>query len=335
MNGGLRSDRFARLGGLSVRGASRRRRQPVRREANMAYQLYAWAAPIQGAGFADHTWVTGYDNRTTDHPGIGDVVAAGDDYWFCWGIYRPRGGTPRIPDGHLASRAADRRLARCLVRENEGCRSSLPARGTIFRYSVDGVCHQLANQVLFAAGAPELTVEGARGYSWSEFLYGTYGLRPIAWAAQVERCRTPAPARPPRTEETRVPLPDDKFERRAAEILGGEDPLLLERLLALRGRIREETLRGLALGAPEADFANSRNEMFKAAAARLLGEERFIRLFGFPPGEEMKLVDPEMMTEDEAGFAVGPLHPRAGLRGYRVLRGKEEEEEKRGEPEPY
>jgi len=298
----------------------------------MAYQLHAWAAPIQGAGFADHTWVTGYDNRVRDFPKIDDVVAAGEDCWYCWGIYRPRGGTPLIPDGHLAGRGADRQLARCLVRENEDCRVSLPARGTIFRYSVDGVCHQLANQVLLAAGAPALTVERARGYYWSELLYGTYGLRPMAWESQVERCMTSLRRPPTPQEEKPVMVPEDQFEIRAAETLR-DDPSLLDRLLSLRREIQQELLREVAFAAPDADVANARNEMFKAAAARLLGEERFIQLFGFAPAEPMKLIDPEMMT-DEPGFRLRRPYVRRRAAGY-ALRGGEEEEEKRGQPEPH
>jgi hypothetical protein len=49
---------------------------------------------------------------------------------------------------------------------------------------MDGVCHQLSNQILFAtktdSKAP-LTVKDARGYWYSNFRYGTYG------AAKAER----------------------------------------------------------------------------------------------------------------------------------------------------
>ena len=64
-------------------------------------------------------------------------------------------------------------LAKCLVAPNANSQTVAAARGTIFTYGIDGVCHQLANQVLYATGigavAP-LTVRNARGYIASTFL---------------------------------------------------------------------------------------------------------------------------------------------------------------------
>jgi hypothetical protein len=53
--------------------------------------------------------------------------------------------------------------------------------GTTFTYGVDGVCHQLANQALYATsigGAAPLTVARASGYWVSTAIYGSHGLRP-------------------------------------------------------------------------------------------------------------------------------------------------------------
>ena len=86
-------------------------------------------------------------------------------------------------------------------------------------------------------------------------------------------------------------MPDD-FETRAREILQGEDPRLLAELLALRAATQ-----GFAAqrwpGLPHsADVLNARNRHLLDQAARLLGPERFERLFGFAPNEVINLVDP-------------------------------------------
>ena len=67
-------------------------------------------------------------------------------------------------------------------------RSAPAARGTIYVYGVDGVCHQLANQVLYATSGTRLTVNKARGYFFSTYLYGTYGLQHAAWASKIASC---------------------------------------------------------------------------------------------------------------------------------------------------
>jgi hypothetical protein len=145
--------------------------------------LYSWAYPavVQGSP-VDHTWVTSYDNRINAYPDIAAVEAANEDYWYCWGGFHARGGTPNFPDGSIGSRNGDIILARCLVTSNADSSINFSARGTIFTYGVDGVCHQLANQVLYATGAAgggqgggPLTVASARGYMVSLAIYGVYG----------------------------------------------------------------------------------------------------------------------------------------------------------------
>jgi hypothetical protein len=50
--------------------------------------------------------------------------------------------------------------------------AELNERAGITCYLVNGVCHQAANRILLPAG---ITVQGARGYSVSSALFGTYG----------------------------------------------------------------------------------------------------------------------------------------------------------------
>jgi len=78
-----------------------------------ADDLYAWATPAFMPGAIwDHTWVTNYDNRLVNYLSIAEVVAADDEYWFCWGSYHTRGGAPAHSDGFLGSMPGNVGLAR-------------------------------------------------------------------------------------------------------------------------------------------------------------------------------------------------------------------------------
>ena len=271
--------------------------------------LFAWAVPaiVQGAP-VDHTWVTTYDNQLTPYPTDRAVASAGEDYWYCWGSFHARGGTPPRPTGLLGQQAGDLALARCLVQSNADSNVASGARGTIFVYGVDGVCHQLANQVLYAtgSGAAPMTVRLARGYMASTFIYGTYGLQHAAWAAKVQSCSvssskrvggrssggTPRGAVAPLPMSPRMPELHDDFEAHAREVLGNE-PEMLARLLTLKGEVHAyavQTLPGFT--APRAQTLNARNQHLLDQAAILLGPQRFEEVFGFPPGEIVQLVDP-------------------------------------------
>ena len=89
-------------------------------------QLYAWAVPaFIDESPVDHAWVTSYDNRTQNFADIAAVIAANQDYWFCWGDYHAKGGTPSSPSGFLGSQSGDLNVARCLVQPNADCSSIL------------------------------------------------------------------------------------------------------------------------------------------------------------------------------------------------------------------
>ena len=115
--------------------------------------LYAWVVPAFVTGSpVDHTWVTTYDNRVKIYNTDQQVAAAGECYWYCWGSFHSTGGTPDNRTGFLGQQNGDLALAKCLVTANADSQTVPAARGTIFTYGVDGVCHQLANQVLYATG---------------------------------------------------------------------------------------------------------------------------------------------------------------------------------------
>lgn len=264
--------------------------------------LYAWTVPAYSSGSpVDHTWVTTYDNRTVVYQTDADVIAAGETYWYCWGSFHPTGGTPVNPTGFLGSQSGNLAFAQCLVLPNADSRTTPAARGTIFVYGVDGVCHQLANQVLYATGSAStapLTVRGARGYMVSTFLYGTYGTQHAAWAAKIAACSSmhlPPPAGGmAMTVASTGPSGPDEFERHAGQVLGAGNPKLLE-LLRLRSDVHQFVARAWpGTGQPSADALNARNQHMLDEAAKVLDPAEFKAIFGIDPGDKIDLVDPNI-----------------------------------------
>jgi hypothetical protein len=263
--------------------------------------FYAWTVPAFTTGSpVDHTWVTTYDNRVTPYPNDAAVAAANESYWYCWGSFHPTGGTPAIPDGFIGSQSGNLALAQCLVQANADSRTVPAARGTIFTYGVDGVCHQLANQVLYATGTAtvgQLTVRLARGYMASTFIYGVYGLQHAAWASKIAACSGTRLA--PSGAETMaggagVPPGPDDFEQRAREVLGPENTKLND-LLRLRGSVQQFSSQAWpGVAPPSAEALNARNQHMLDEAARLLRADEFEQIFGFPPGQKIDLVDKEI-----------------------------------------
>lgn len=262
----------------------------------------------------DHTWVTTYDNQIHHYNNAAAVAAAGKDYWFCWGSYHRVGGVPGNPTGSLGSQTGSVALARCLVQSNADSRTVPAARGTVFVYGVDGVCHQLANQVLYATRGTRLTVKNARGYGASTFLYGMYGLQPAAWVARIASCTALVAALPVAAAAAGgglaggvdalgaalgvlgMPGLKDDFEERAREVLGRDNPELLARLLVLRTEVNGYLARKIpGIEPPGPAALNARNQHLLDEAARLLGPELFEQVFGFPAGETIDLVDPSVV----------------------------------------
>jgi len=262
--------------------------------------FYAWVVPAYSSGSpVDHTWVTSYDSRKHVYPDITAVKKAKEANWYCWGVFHPKGGVPDNASGFIGSRDGDREIADCLVLPNAESGSNQAARGTIFTYGIDGVCHQLANQVLYAtkaAGSPPLTVKAARGYAISTFLYGTYGLQHTAWISKLHSCAgvKPMTRLPSATEERVEHLPDD-FGERARTVLSGK-PEALDRLLALRAEVNVFAAQKVpGIFPPGAALLNARNQHLLDQAAALLGPDDFREIFGIEPGERIDIVDPTIM----------------------------------------
>ncbi|AWN36672.1 hypothetical protein DK427_13780 [Methylobacterium radiodurans] len=95
-------------------------------------------------------------NQNWDHT---YVTSSLGDAWGCYG--RSAGGM------RLVWHPGDRDVADCLAR---------PDQMAGIRYGVTGVCHQMANRILYPAN--RILVSTARGYPWSRKLWRDYGLGP-------------------------------------------------------------------------------------------------------------------------------------------------------------
>lgn len=260
-------------------------------------RLYAWAVPAFTAGSpVDHTWVTSYDNRSASFGSLGQVTAAKQFYWLCWGNFHPKGR-------FLGEGEGDSVYARCLVEPNADSRKVVAARGTILRYGRDGVCHQLANQVLYSIGGDDIepvTVADARGYILSSFRYGTYGLNDDVWKDKRNSCGTRGKqSRRHRRSGQMTQKPDD-FEIRARKALKGQSRTLLPKLRALRTQAQGLSSRQWSKSyPPSAEEINTSNQEMFDRAAELLGPENFKRIFGAAAYEEVDLVDPQFLSQSD------------------------------------
>ena len=270
-------------------------------------RLYAWAVPAAAPGARwDHTWVTSYDNRVNPFPDITAIEHARHDYWFCWGHFHLRGGTPNLADGSLGSREKNAEAALYLAGSNVDCWVNFAARGTIFNYGVDGVCHQLANQILYATaldGAPPLTVSSAVGYWVSCAIYGSYGLQHSAWKNRIAISKAveapPSDAPETKTSDGADPDPHGEFENHVGKALGADKLSVASQLLGLRARFQgEAATRAHAAVALSAHELNARNQRFLDDAGELLGDDAFTAVFGVKPGAKVNLVlaDPSKRT---------------------------------------
>ena len=264
--------------------------------------LFAWSVPaFFQDSVVDHTWITTFDNRITPYATLVDVLRANEHYWYCWGDFHAKGGIPHNPTGFLASAAADLSYATCLCQPDADSRTTPAACGTILRYGIDGVCHQLCNQILWATdpgGVSPETVQKARGYWISHGLFGPYGTQHAAWKARLAHCH---PGGGATMDTASASSADDGFEQHLREVLRGRDSAdekirqLLERRRAFMAQM--EALRNspaFASSNPPVDDLNKLYSSFLREAARILGDKDFELVFDASPAEEMNVVDPHI-----------------------------------------
>lgn len=257
--------------------------------------LYAWVHPLAIDPKLDHTWVTNYAPPPVfDTPGD---LPAGALYWYCWGSYHPagQGGTGPNQPGGIGEAPGDLALSSCICTPNDAT-----AHGSIFVYGIDGVCHQLANQVLYStgpgSGSGPLTVKNARGYGISSWLYGTYGSNTSDWAKLLQSCVGTAAQPPGPTGD----MSDDLDQQITATLGEDFDGAKRARLRELRAGFESETqaLKTRVAELAADDLSGRLNHLVNSylmRAAEILGPDDYEKLFGTKAGEAVTLIDPEMV----------------------------------------
>lgn len=251
--------------------------------------LYAWVHPLSFDKDLDHTWVTDYAPPPI-YDSISAVEAAGKNYWYCWGIYHPEGQSPTYPKGAIGNSPGNLPYSLCICDSNDDS-----AHGTIFVYGIDGVCHQLANQVLFSTVGP-LTVKLARGYAISVFFWLTYGLNQMDFLARIVSCRQ-------KTKFMTAPkTPPDDFEEIFTAATGeATDSSKYKDLMEVRTNYQNELQQLRETTAQESDpeaIATAINDLINEQmkrAAEILGAEAYQKIYGVAAGKSVKLVDPDFI----------------------------------------
>lgn len=263
--------------------------------------LYAWAKPANLIGrWADHTWVTTYDNRMVQPGSLEDVAAAGEHLWMCWGAFHPCGGAPGHPDGLIVARDGRLPLAGCVVQDNADSVKVPAARGTVSLYGIHGVCHQVANQILHATAttdAPPISVKGSRGYYKSVYFYRQYGRRDSAWTAKLHACLEGSGVAA-RFEDV------DDFTARAQLVLTDRNDLFGD-LLARRGDFDAELDAMGERSDITAEEIDARLRDHLVDIAGQLGRQRFEAIFEQDAEDDMNLVDRDIFAASRAGPAAG------------------------------
>lgn len=145
----------------------------------------------------NHSWVTTYAAK---HPN-GFTDPRKEYYWYCWGEFHSGTAEDQQPSPYQALKGplvADLELAKCICQPNTPSnpgRPSWPSAGIEGAYGVGGVCHQVANRILWSAGIQAATkeaytVEGTRGWQLSWDIFGPYGYGndPSNWIEVLNRC---------------------------------------------------------------------------------------------------------------------------------------------------
>ncbi len=275
-------------------------------------KLYLWARRMDFVKVGgntilspDHTWVTDYP---CPYPEGFTEPVSGKRYWYCWGDFHSGTDNSQTPWPYAASAIfnnADLDQAECICKPNvkeDAKRPSWPHAEIPGFYSQHGVCHQVANRILWSAGeqrnGERATVKGVRGWFWSQLMWEDYG---DAGEWPLRQCSPDViGSRIPRGEETATVL-DARIK---ASLSVHFDPGRKKALHELRAEmIRTRISLDDEVSAGKLDptqFAERVNQLFtgmlQKARSEVLTQEEFRGLFGFEymPGILIWLANPEV-----------------------------------------
>lgn len=259
--------------------------------------FYAWGRPLtQGTDPVlkrlDHTWVTIFEEDVdpTEQPDPPEDWNPPDGYWYCWGRVH------NVASHQISMQSGSIDIANAISPQNTpavplGTKQwkASQTSGSIEFYGLDGVCHQVANQVLCATATQTTEpqrVQDALGYSLSTFFYGTYGLNTEVWQDLVA------------AHLKDLKLAGDDFLPIMKRIVPEADQSdLLD--IRTQAQARLADIRRWRETHDREHFAIVGRSNFKAllAALKVLGEEVFLELFplvDLDAMEDMHWIRPDM-----------------------------------------
>lgn len=267
--------------------------------------LYAWASPAWSeVTHLDHTFVNDFNFSQEKYRHVCDAYGNNRNYWYCWGGFYQGAGTPNNPSGLIGSQTGDLKFSRYLVESNASAQDSVATRGTITLYGLYGVCHQLANQILFSTqlfnkdnepvGTP-LTVKGVRGYNLSSFVYGTYGLRHNAWREKIDNYTDAKPIKPFKKALMDRAATDEFVEYLKQSLVS--EAKLVNKIVEFRKEFINDsrTIEELAQGKLTGEVLNKRNQSIFDEVAKLMPKDKFKEVFGIEPNTKITLVDSNLV----------------------------------------
>ena len=257
-------------------------------------KLYAWANPLSAAKFLDHTWVT-----TT--PSV-DACPPKPGFWYCWGVCHTTGAS-NPSASPLGNQEADISLANCIAKANDATSNVDTHGGITGFYGFRGVCHQVANRVLYATGSgttAPLTVKNCKGYAVSHFLYGTYGR---GLTAEFKKRITDCKGNPSYVEDDRV------FEEMLLKNNFKENykSQMLDSLLSAQNEMHrfmdgmEERVNSRKMTIVQYCNAvnNKLTEVFQKRLLRVMGNNAYTNIFGLSPNEPVVALDLEIAVQED------------------------------------
>lgn len=247
-------------------------------------QLYLWRNRTPLALYlADHTWVTSYDIRTNNYSDISKVISAQESYWYCKGDFHT--------DGDFIGKINySSPYSKCLVTPN----NSINGNGSIIRYGIDGVCHQVSNQVLYRSknSLNNLRVNKARGYKLSSSIFETYGLNKDMWQQNKINCVSNTFTK---NQKSLLMIRANEFARKHNINMNSIKELEQKRLILLTSLESE----GIATKSIT-ESVNQRVEKmnlliyeYTVNAGNLVDNDLYEYIFGIEPGVRIDIINPE------------------------------------------
>jgi hypothetical protein len=291
--------------------------------------------PLAGT---DHTWVV-----TEPEQNCWPALGGGEKgNYYCksnhWskGTYTPP-SSPHSKGKKVCTGSGEVSQATCMGKPKRTTHLKIPSSAGVV-YGINGVCHMIANRVLYHTGK---TVSGAKGYWLSCSHYGTYGtlvppeaylVSPAAaasvnltvlidWKKRKDRCRAAA--------QNALAGIDTEIQEIHGKAMGGGKVLgsdlldvhLREMDLLLVRRLGESTVGEKLAGVRQlyrdrwtvpikkaanvfehssweekAGAANASFSAFQEELAKILGEESYEKMFEWPAGKPIALIDPEVLA---------------------------------------